>query len=552
MIRCSKIDSVTPEFAGEFLDIRIRHSIFIMVLFVMCHGPAWSLTITQDKEARKEYLKKCLEIKKYSIGRKYSVDCNIDYHHFNSRAVSNYYKKSNATSKGSFKLTSFNLLHPGSLRSSFKDYELIADMMNEWDLVSVLELLPVLGRDNRHNDTVVEHFEKNSELLEDEKSSKGLYRAPGYIKILNYLRKLDPSWALILSPKGDAAEESHVHEMVGFYYRASHVKPIENEHCDEFKFGKAKAYSCIPNLRKDFMGNDRTEVFSRKPFMGSFESGKFDFTLLASHVVYGSPDEPERMKEILKPVFGVDSYENIGIGVSKQTFARWAETKTILDLMKKLREFYFEEDLIYAGDMNLESENKFFPILMKDYPGEELFIKDKTTLSQTRYNSQGQETSGVSNNFDHFIFNRKNTRECLSKGNRKTTRVIPFYSGAIQSYIDKNYIIREDKEFSVEEIMDSILDENPKKDYVMLPGAEKRIEKAQELYRKELLKLRKIENNEIVLDDYRIDERVQLYKKRVFTDQLSNQYYYRVYTELISDHFPITMTCRTVLADDDE
>ena len=544
------------------------------------------MSITEDKAVRKTYQKKCLEVKKYVIGKKYSVDCNLDYQHFNSKAFSKFYKKSEATSVGKVRITSFNMLHPGSLRTAFKDLELVSKIMNEWDLVSVLELLPVLGRDNRHNESIIDFLERGPSLVEDLKSkiqkitfgpelsdlsplielknelseietslksAKELYRGPGYIKILTELRKLDPSWSLLLTPRGEAAEETHVHELVGFFYRSSRVKPIENEHCKEFKFDKVKPFACIPNLRKNFMERDTTNVFSRRPFLSSFESGKFDFTLIASHVVYGSPDEPEKMKQILGPSFGVNTYEDIGKGVTKQTYARWAEAKIILELMTNLREYYYEQDIIYAGDMNLEAVNSYFSTLFKEFPGEELLIKDQTTLSQPRFHSQGMPTNGMSNNYDHFIFNRKHTRECLSSSNKITAKVIPFYKGTVESFIKKNYLIRKNKEFNVDEIIESISEDFKEKvDYVMLPGAATKVKSAQKHYRTELLKLRKVKNDRIVVDDYRVDERVELFKKRVFMDQLTNQYYYRVYLELVSDHFPITMNCRTKLADDDE
>jgi hypothetical protein len=550
----------------------------------------FALSISDDQASRRMFKKKCLEIKKYNVGSEYLVECNLNYHFYNSKSVSKYYNHAEAVSTGKVKIAAYNMLHPGSLRSSFKDFKLVANIINNWDLVAGLELLPVLGRDNRVNESIIEFlngapkaleelrakltklpelysdevlFSEEKEKIEQEIqkieslkiSSKDVYRAPGYIKILRALRKLDKSWSLLLAPKGEAAEASHVHELVGFFFRGTKVKPILNEHCDEYKGKNGGAgIACIPNLRKAFFGEDVTEVFSRRPFLASFKSGTFDFSMITSHIIYGSPDDPEAMKKILNPSFGVDTSSNIGMGVTKQNYARWAESKIILKLIKKLRKFYYEQDIIYAGDMNLEASNSYFPTLMKDFPGEELFITKQTTLSQPRFHNQGEPTKGLSKNFDHFIFNKEMSYECLSSSNRSTAKVYPYYSGMVKRYLDKNYKIRDDKYFEVDEIFEEIKEANEeiKNEYVMLANSKTKMDIAQSAFKKELLKLKKISNNSIVPDYYRLDERVELYKKRVFTDQLTNQYFYRMYLEVLSDHLPISMSCRNKLKDDDE
>jgi len=47
--------------------------------------------------------------------------------------------------------------------------------------------------------------------------------APGYVKVLKELMKLDPSWALILAPI-EAGEGTHT-ELGGFFFRATKVQP---------------------------------------------------------------------------------------------------------------------------------------------------------------------------------------------------------------------------------------------------------------------------------------------------------------------------------------
>ncbi len=557
---------------------------FIKFIFIsgLLANLAFAVTDKEDFERRVFYKEKCLEIKKYSVGSSFSVDCYHNYHHFNSKAHSYNYNASSARAQKNIKIAEYNLWHPGSLRSGFKDIPFVAKIMNQWDLVAATELLPVIGRDEENNNEVVEFLENGPGILEelmktdgnDEQiaelkdnleQAKKLYRAPGYLKILFELRKLDKSWSLLLAPRGEASEPTHVQEMVGFYYRSTVVKPIVNEHCDEYK-GQydGQAIACIPNLKKEFMGRDVRNVFSRRPFIANFESGNFDFTMITSHVIFTSPDEEDKMAEILMPSFGVKTYEDIGTGITKETYARVAESKIIIELMSKLREFYYEEDLIYGGDMNLNYGNGFWADLMKDFPGGDIFVSEATTISQPRFLSSGTPTNGVSNDFDHFIFDSKKSKECMS-GNKDTTEVHSYYSGKIQKYIKDEYLIRDPAEIVIDAIVEDVigheddvvdgLDEVEDKedyDYSMIPGAKIKMEEKIDAYEKELKKLKTIKNGKVVWDDYRFKEKMSFFKRRVFTDQLKNRFYYRVYSELISDHFPISMSCKNTSSDDDD
>ncbi|MCO4792069.1 MAG: hypothetical protein KC493_00035 [Bacteriovoracaceae bacterium] len=537
---------------------------------------AFAVTDQQDLEGRVHYKEKCQEIKKYIVGSKFSVDCYHNYHHYNSKAYKSNYNKTKVKSKGRLKVAGYNLWHPGSLRSGFKDLTLVAKIMNRWDLISATELLPVIGRDEENNKAVVEFLEEGPSLIEalkksnderiseiktDLKKAKSLYRAPGYLKILEELRKLDRSWALLLAPRGEAAKSSHVQELVGFFYRSSMLKPIVNEHCEEYKTSRGGTpFACIPNLKKEFMGRDTRQVFSRRPFMANFESGNFDFTMITSHIIFTSPDEENQIARILKPSFGVSSYEDIGIGVTKETYARVAETKIILEFMNKLREFYYEEDILYTGDMNLNHSNQYWSELLKELPGSSVFVKEPTTLSQPRFHSTGVPTNGNSNDFDHFIFSKKKTRECMN-GSKDTVNIFPYYTGTVQTYLKSNYLIRDPAEIVINTIVDEVLgineadtidsDDKVEFDYSMIPGAKSKMSIKVKAFEKSLKGVKTIKNNRIVWDDYRFKEKVEFYKRRVFTDQLRNRFYYRVYAELISDHFPIYMTCKTSMSDDD-
>jgi len=550
--------------------------IIIQLIFVcgcFLATEAFGTTDKEDFERRVFYKEKCKEIKKYSVGRSFSVDCYHNYHHYNSKSHGYNYSASEARAQKNLRIAGYNLWHPGSLRSGFKDIAYVAKIMNQWDLVAATELLPVIGKDEENNNLVVEFLEEGPNLLKELMKSDGnevqikelkdnleqaksLYRSPGYLKILFELRKLDKSWALMLAPRGEASKSSHVQELVGFYYRASVVKPIVNEHCDEYSTQyDGKAYACIPNLKKEFMGRDVRKVFSRRPFVSSFESGNFDFTMVTSHVIFTSPDEEDRMASILRPSFGVSTYEDLGTGITKETYARVAESKVIIELMNKLREFYYEEDVIYAGDMNLNYSNGFWTDLLGEFPGSKIFVREETTISQPRFHSTGKPTDGVSNDFDHFIFDAKKSKECM-KGSKDTTQVHSYYKGKIQKYIKDEYLIRDPAEIVIDAIVEDVFGEpepslDDKNDYTMIPSAKIKMEKKISAYEKELKKLKTIKNGKVVWDDYRFEEKLKFYKRRVFTDQLRNRFYYRVYAELISDHFPISMSCENTSPDDD-
>ena len=522
--------------------------LILLVLIMFSISRVESFEVEKKIKRAEDFHQTCLEIKKYGIKNAYKISCTPNYHHFNSSAYKKYYSHSNTLESSSkIRIASFNLLHPGSLRNAFKNYHLLAKMMNKWDVIAAVELLPVLGRDRHKNHLAVKYMLKNKDYPGD------LYRLPGYVKLLNHLQKFDPSWSLILSPKGEAASEQNIHEYLGFFYRSSRVKPIENEHCQQYRSlsSSLKNFSCFPALGRSFLDRDYKRVFSRRPFIASFQSGDFDFTFMTGHMVYRSPSDLKKMKKILLPTFGVNHYHDVGVGVSKENYQRWAEVKVILKLIKKLRENYKEQDIIFAGDMNLNAKNKFFPVLLREFPGEKVYINSNTTISQLKYYADGRPTNGTANNYDHFIFNKKNTEECLDSKKKSSARVFSYYSGMIKSFVEKSYIVRDESNKWYDEIFEyeqsfhlkGHKNGNFEKNYVMRPKANNLVEKALKAYKQRLLQLKTVKNNKIVLDDYKISEKTAQFKKRVFLDQLSNKSYYKVYQELLSDHFPIYMSC---------
>ena len=52
-----------------------------------------------------------------------------------------------------------------------------------------------------------------------------------------------------------------------------------------------------------------------------------------------------------------------------------------------------------------------------------------------------------------------------------------------------------------------------------------------------------IDDGEIVPQYEDIDRELEIFKRRIFDEQLSDFTYYKFYRELISDHYPIGITC---------
>ncbi len=547
--------------------------VYISLLLPFLAVQVQAKSVRADRAMNKEYRRKCLEIREYHVKADYDVDCYTNYHHFNSDAAYRYYSSS---AKSSIKVAGYNVWHPGNPKSSYKDYAIMAKLVNKFDLVSAVELLASISRDKENNENVIDFLysassvirkleastsasakKKLVEFKKDHKIAKTLYRSPGYIKLLEELRKLDPSWALILTPRGEAAKETHVHELAGFYYRARSVKPIKNSHCKELsESGHGDPVACFPNLRASFMGRDTSKVFSRRPFLASFQSGDFDFSLLTSHVVFTSPTDPIEMRNILRPSFGVSNYSDIGRGVYKANYARFAESKIILEFMEKFRSQYKEKDIIYVGDMNLEESKTYWPNLMPEFPGGKLLVTEGTSLALTRYDVDGRATQGFASNYDHFIMDPKYSRECLTSSGATTAKPVTYYKGQVHKDIMSKYIIRSTNKdnFSFEEGVESSF---PTAElsikYRMTAQGKEKMNKLLKLYEKSLKSRKTIRRGQVVIDEEnKIKEKVRLFKKRMFLEQQYDRTFYRVYKEVLSDHFPIAMTCRTSLRDDDK
>lgn len=551
-----------------------------------------SKTPEDDHQKNIIYREFCEQNRDFIVKNRYAVDCFHNYHHYNAKGASRFYQASRARSQSQIKISSLNLLHPGTAKVAYKNYALLAEMLNQWDVIAAQELLAVVARDFTHNRMLLDFITRapsliadleqqlraapqNSELRErlaqlknDFRLAPSLYRAPGYLDLLHELQKIDPSWSLLLAPRGEAAEARHVQEITGFFYRASVVKPEVNPHCQAYQEQERNgtAFGCIPELDRPFMDRNTALAFSRRPFLASFKSHEFEFTLLTTHVIFTSPRDEMKMKEIMSAAFGVESFEGLGEGISIGNYARWAEIKMTLDFMETYRRRYRKDNLIFAGDMNMDSANPFWTEVLNILPGLEVYIDEPTTLSQLRIRASGLETGGVANNYDHFVLKPSAFRNCQDRSGQIQARVQSFYEGPVAEKIRRQYYVRyrdgraayraptpipdldEDEGDNGGDDDNNIpIPVNLEPDFLSIPTAERLMAPMIQKLQLELLKKKTIRNDQIVEDNYRVEQLVENYRQRVFFSQLYNRTYYRVYQELLTDHLPIELACRTSL-----
>lgn len=234
--------------------------------------------------------RECLWNERALEGIGYSVECNDLYHLYRPS------KDFKVNKSKSFEFGAFNVFKLGSGDARFKDYGLTASIIHNYDLVAVSEVQP----------STSEEFESNSNLNKTDLDFKKYYHKPGYLKLLERLKELNPSWSLILSPAG----QSDTEELLGFYFRADKVELENSSYCKAYnrkmrekqKLFFAGGYSGprferqaeTPHLNKSFaclmdLEADENDIF-RVPFSARFKVGSgFDFQYLSYHARFSAP-----------------------------------------------------------------------------------------------------------------------------------------------------------------------------------------------------------------------------------------------------------------------
>lgn len=562
----------------------------IILLSWLLSTSAWTQenltkSLEDDETKIAEAMERCRVLSALVVKKAFKLDCHSNYQHYGPTSKS----PKNATT---LKIANYNLLHPGTSKTMFKDYAIVAKIMNRYDIIAGLELLQTVGRDEQNNRAVLAYInsapgeialleeqknnltnageirvinQKITQIMTTAKRAESLYRAPGYFRILMELKKLDPSWSLLLSPRGDSALIGSVEEMAGFFYRADVTTPLINPHCKEYADDQSgQPFACFIDLTKEFMGKDLIQHFARRPFIASFKAGNSKISLVTSHVVFTYSGEEEDAKDLMKKSFGVENYKDLGQGINSVNFARFAEVKNTLDFMNRYKNKYKDDKIMMMADMNLVSNNQFWPQVLKAFPGSELFISEATTISPGRYLANGEETGGSANDYDHFIFNPQTFPGC-SEG-----EVYNYFETPVYKEVESRYIIREEVvgfrnknflgldqflpqyDFEIrnnQPILDGDIppaDDSTtiKLEYPLTPAGQSKMDKFVSNYTKQLNQIYTIKRNEIVKDDLLIQDKVDGLRRRVFLRQLTNAFYHRYMQEVISDHFPASINCK--------
>lgn len=550
-------------------------SLFLLFLGISVFAHAQDPEGEINLEIREDYQAECKEIKEF-VEADYSVACNINYHHYNTRAYKDNYSKTAAKKAGKVRIGTFNVLHPETGKARFKDYRRIAELIDGFDVIGVTELLPLVGDGYKNNAAVVKFLEetpgeikelkdsikelksarqtaanlrkqaqtqaKIKSLEADLKKAADIYRKPGYLKILDALhaRTGNKDWALLLSPRGEAAKEGDVQELVGFYYRSTIVKPKVNQYCREIRtYGRGTPFACIPNFGAKMLGESKADIFSRRPFLAEFISGDFSFVLLASHVIYTSPSAPALMSNILDKAFGVTSLDDLGTGANKGNYARFAEVKVTLDLMEQLRTQFNQKDVILLGDLNLEYENKFWESVLPSMPGANVYVSDKTSVSPL------ESSGGFSKSYDHFVFDETETDECIDKDeNKVVANVVDFYSGRVGSNVRRSYLVRNKtmrggkytkNATKYKKVAKTYVGDYENGDAEILTIGTKKLK----------VEGKTVNVKGIINNDKAVKKFIDTFYERVLDSQFDPRKYFEFYKQVMSDHMPITMSCST-------
>ena len=532
-------------------------------------------TLEEDEAKIQLAQLECENLKIYAPIPNTTINCLGNAFYFESDAKS----KSSVTT-GNIKLSNFNMLHPGTSKTMFKDYKLIAKIINQFDVVSGNELLGLVGSDATFNKNLVKLMKDGPDLIvkyqqelktasasratelnkkikklkSDLAIAPTLYRVPGYIKALRELRSMDASWSLVISPRGDSTLLGSVEEFVGFFYRKSRVSLESNNYC--LKNNKStRNDACLITMRDDFAIKNSATLFSRRPMIAKFTAGNFKFSYLTSHVVFNAFGDEARMHDMLNTAFGTVVFEDIGTGINEVNYARWTEMMLIARWMNGFKKKYPTEKLIYGGDTNLTSDLDVWEKVLKKYaPDAVLGNNEKTTLTTRRFNNKNEETMGLANDYDHFVFKSSDFESC------KPAKSFNFLTNAIGTSLKNQYLIRDEANLleekshyvsknqkqltnSEDEETDPGSDTDIELDYKLTRQNEKKMNDLLDEYRSSLSNDYLIKNNELVIDELKINEKVEAFKVRVFIKQLTNLSFYKVYQEVLSDHLPVYMEC---------
>lgn len=337
----------------------------------------------------------------YARNEGLTSECTLNYeHYFSQQDVA-------PISKKNIRIGSFNVFHLGDNQASLKNFTLIAKIMNQWDIVGAQELMPLPGPQAVSNQAIFNLLAQTGANNDYVKKNLQVER-PGYLNLLTELRRLDPSWALII--QSEAEGEGGAGEMAGFYYRQSVVQLREWNYCPAEKAADLRSqkpirnYACLVKVPEY-----QQKLISRRAFAAYFQSGQFDFIGLTAHVRFRPADGAHALKAQAQELCINHAYPN-RCKPTKDNVGRYYEVKAMADQIETIQQLANDKDVIYMGDFNLELFSTTIPYwnsALKSAEGFKVFQSAPTTL--------GVKKGALVSNYDHFIFNPQITTACSPK-----------------------------------------------------------------------------------------------------------------------------------------
>lgn len=333
----------------------------------------------------------------YSRGDGLISECTLNYTHYFSEKVT-------SVKRDKVRIGSFNLYHLGDNQPKLKNYNVVANIINQWDIVGAQEFMPLPGDYADSNARIFELLSKtgnNNDFVQ----KKLQVEVPGYLKLLNALRKLDPNWALILQPTAEGEGTSG--EMAGFFYRQSVVQLRDWSYCPVEKSTDLKSQRPTRNLAclVDIPEHQR-KLISRRAFATYFRAGNFDFVGLTAHVRFRGDKNPEAIAT-QKNEICANHVTPLKCKPTGDDLSRFYEVKAIADQIDTIQKQANDQDVIYMGDFNLELNKRTVPTwnaVLKAAEGFKVYQDKPTTLSTLK--------NSLASNYDHFIFNPDVTKAC--------------------------------------------------------------------------------------------------------------------------------------------
>ncbi|MDA8791855.1 hypothetical protein N9N67_01345 [Bacteriovoracaceae bacterium] len=537
-------------------------------------------------------------LKKF-VSKKISTDCNENYHHYNSKAFDRYYSYRKTLKKSEIKVGTWNVLKPGNKNSYFKDYKLVADYIQKYQIISITELITNSQDDFAHNLGLIDMNDNSMELIKlieesghlsaQQKQKLGteirthsrfmnnnqqkLYRVPGYLKILNELnsRTKKKYWSLILSSRPDGNEERvGTMELVGVIYDSRYARPTNQQYCQKVKGVKTKPYGCYVDFTPPLFKKDFSEYIQRRPFLTAFRSGKFKFNMLASHISFQEKGTKEDRKKFFEDILG---------DLSEEEKAPFRKSVTTLKKVKRTGEIYLTlqairkiinntsptmQAFMWSGDWNFEKKDSFWKIPAALEDDEVILIDAPTSLSLKRNMKSGivdgeepTKRSSLSKNYDHIFLNGKNrinqrchTPQVFDFTHFGDFKGIPFEeefttSSKLINNFKSNYVLAgTPKEMS------------PK--IILTTSQRSQVEDTKKYFENDLsmkyqITPRKIKiEQDITTTYYRLKDTSAKFNKNyllnlenIFATQFNKNNNMRIYLKFLSDHLPVMVTCST-------